>query len=37
MTAVQDDVSMTRVLDAEGKVVGNMPEFARKAGELLKL
>lgn len=37
MTAIHDDVSMTRVLDAEGKVVGTMPEFGRDAGELLKL
>ena len=37
MIAVHQDVSMTCVLDAEGKVVGKMPEFARDPDELLRL
>jgi 2-oxoisovalerate dehydrogenase E1 component alpha subunit len=37
MTPAENDTSMNRVLDTDGKVVGAMPEFARDPAELLKL
>lgn len=36
MPLIQDD-NLNRVLDADGKLVGTMPEFARDPAELLKL
>ncbi len=37
MPGLEIDVSLTRVLDSEGKVVGPMPDFARNQAELLRL
>ena len=37
MASPQDNNTINRVLDTDGKVVGTMPEFARDAAELLKL
>jgi 2-oxoisovalerate dehydrogenase E1 component alpha subunit len=37
MASVQDDNSMDRVLDIDGKVVGKLPEFARDPDQLLRL
>jgi 2-oxoisovalerate dehydrogenase E1 component alpha subunit len=37
MTSVSDGNSMKRVLDVDGKVVGELPEFAHKPAELLRL
>jgi len=36
MTPAENDTSMNRVLDIDGKVVGTMPEFACKADELVR-
>jgi pyruvate dehydrogenase E1 component alpha subunit len=37
MADAKIDISLTGVLDADGKVVGVMPEFAREPAELLRL
>jgi pyruvate dehydrogenase E1 component alpha subunit len=37
LASPQDNNTINRVLDTDGKVVGTMPEFARDAAELLKL
>lgn len=37
MAPAENDASMNRVLDFDGKLVGTMPEFAREPAELLKL
>ena len=37
MTSSPDDNSMNRVLDADGKLVGTLPDFANDPAEVLKL
>jgi pyruvate dehydrogenase E1 component alpha subunit len=37
MSSAQENDGINRVLDADGKIVGTMPEFARNPDELLRL